>query len=146
MGDKLTDHQQKMLDKHKDTICENISAGKSLRSICTEHKISHRGVFIWLRVDEEFRKQYARARKEQADTLFDEILEIVDGADDPDVQSRRLRMDARKWMAGKMRPKKYGDTIQQKISGPDGEKLEVNPSEKLTELLSGIAKRSGKTS
>lgn len=38
------------------------------------------------------------------------------------------------------------DKVKSEVSGPEGEPLEVNPSQKLTELLSGIAKRSGTTS
>jgi hypothetical protein len=31
-----------------------------------------------------------------------------------------LRIDARKWLAGKMAPKKYGDKQQIEHAGPDG--------------------------
>lgn len=57
-----------------------------------------------------FAEQYARARETQADALFNDILDIVDQAEDP--QIARLRMDARKWMAGKLRPKVYGDKVE----------------------------------
>lgn len=74
-------------------------------------------VLRWLRVHDEFRDQYAQAREVQADTIVDEILEIADDArngwmerqgDDGAgllvnseyIQRARLRIDARKWMAG----------------------------------------------
>jgi hypothetical protein len=77
-------------------------------------------VYRWLMENEEFREQYACARELQADTLFDECQDIADdgsndymGDDDKyngdAVQRSKLRIDTRKWMAGKLRPKKYGD-------------------------------------
>lgn len=86
----------------------------------------------WLAKDEyaSFRQQYARAREAQADALFDEMLDIADdGSNDwmerkrddgstdevlnhEHIQRSRLRIDARKWMAGKLRPKVYGDKAE----------------------------------
>ena len=66
----------------------------------------------------------------EADHFADEIIEIADDArndwmdkynndgevirvvDHEVVQRSRLRMDARRWLAGKLRPKKYGDKIE----------------------------------
>jgi len=86
-----------------------------------------------------FCDQYVRAREAQADRLAEEILEIADdGSNDTytdengnertnqEVVARsRLRVDARKWLASKMAPKKYGDKIQQEVSGADGGPLVV---------------------
>jgi len=96
-----------------DEICEHIGDGKSLRSFCEqEGRPSAPTVCRWLRMEETawFAEQYARAREAQADALFNDILDIVDQAEDP--QIARLRMDARKWMAGKLRPKVYGDKVE----------------------------------
>jgi hypothetical protein len=74
----------------------------------------------------EFADQYARAREAQADSLFDDILAIADDSQsdtytddhgnvktDQEVIGRaRLRVDARKWMAGKLRPKVYGEKLE----------------------------------
>jgi hypothetical protein len=78
-----------------------------------------------------FSEQYARAREAQADALFDEILDIADeSANDSytdengnertnqEVVARsKVRIDARKWMAGKLRPKVYGDKLDLNHSG-----------------------------
>lgn len=115
-----------------DNICEKIADGLSLREICKADELPNRStVFRWLSSNESFRDQYARAREAQADTIFDEILDIADdgrndwmlriGADDQELgwkengealRRSQLRVDARKWMAGKLRPKKYGDKIE----------------------------------
>lgn len=91
-------------------------------------------VFRWLAIHNAFSDQYARARETQADSLADEILDIADDSSrdtyedkdghtktDQEVIARsRLRVDARKWLAGKLRPKKYGEKIEQTMQGPEG--------------------------
>jgi hypothetical protein len=59
--------------------------------------------------------------------LADEIIAI---ADEPvlfaeQVARNRLRVDARKWMAGKLRPKRYGDKIEHEVGGVDGKNLNM---------------------
>jgi hypothetical protein len=115
-----------------DLICEALAEGHSLRSICKADEMpSKANVFRWLNSNKEFADQYARARETQADTLFDDILAIADdGSNDTytdddgnirtnqDVIARsKLRVDARKWMAGKLRPKVYGEKLA--IGGAD---------------------------
>ena len=125
-GGRPTDYCVEVADE----ILERIADGESLRSICREeHMPSKSAVFRWLGLHDEFRDQYARAREAQADSLFDDVLEIADdarndwmernGKDDvgwalngEHVQRTRLRIDARKWMAGKLRPKTYGEKIE----------------------------------
>lgn len=120
-----------------DAICERLAEGESLRSICLDEEMpASSTVFKWLAANEAFAEQYGRAREAQADTLFDEILDIADdGSNDWMVQNTKdgealgwrengealrrsaLRVDARKWMAGKLRPKKYGDKVMTEHSG-----------------------------
>jgi len=57
----------------------------------------------------EFSEQYARARERRAEVLADEILDIADKAED--AQIARLQVDARKWAASKLDPKRYGDRL-----------------------------------
>lgn len=65
----------------------------------------------WLHDEDrqDFRDQYARAREDQADTYADQMVEIADTEDDP--QRARVRIDARKWVSSKLRPKRYGDRL-----------------------------------
>jgi hypothetical protein len=94
----------------------------------------------WLNKHAEFRDQYARAREMQAEHFADEILEIADDGsndwierenaagrvvaaiDHEHIQRSRLRVDARRWLMGKMAPKKYGDKVE--VTGKDGGPLE----------------------
>lgn len=109
-------------------ICARLADGKSLRSICLDENMPDKAtVFRWLAAHEEFRDQYTCAREAQADTIFDEMLDIADdGTSDiePDgsvnqehIQRAKLRIETRKWMAGKLRPKKYGDKVEHEHSG-----------------------------
>ena len=124
-------------DAIADTICERIAGGESLRGICSEEGMPHAGtVCRWLAAREPFREQYARAREAQADALFDDILHIADTPvegvktktkDDGSIETqtgdmiehRRLQVDARKWMAAKLQPKKYGDKLTNVHEGGD---------------------------
>lgn len=131
-------------------ICARIADGESLRTICRDEGMPARGtVHRWLIANPEFQDQYERSRAYQADTLFDEILDIADdGSNDwmekfdgeggnigwkengEAIGRSRLRIDARKWMAGKMRPKKYSD--KQDIN------LNHGVQDSLSDLLSEI--------
>jgi hypothetical protein len=110
-----------------DAICERIADGESLRAICRDERMPDKAtVFRWLYQFPEFRDQYARAREAQADTLADEIIDIADDnsrdvVEDGDgnrvvnhdvVARARLRIDARKWIASKLKPKSYGDRLE----------------------------------
>lgn len=91
-------------------ICSRLADGDSLRGICSEPDMPDREtVRRWLREKEDFRGQYARAREDQADVYAEDVVVIADT--EPDPQVARVRIDARKWAAGKLAPKKYGDRI-----------------------------------
>ena len=85
-------------------------------------------IFSWLRTKPEFLEQYARAKQESADALAEELLDIADdGSNDwmesnkpgnqgydmngEALQRSRLRVDTRKWLMSKQKPKKYGDKM-----------------------------------
>ena len=106
-------------------ICDRIADGESLVKICSDPKMPKKtAVYEWLLRHKEFAEIYARAREDQADTLADEIhaisdelpQQIVDDKgktryDSAYVQWQKNRVDARKWVAAKLKPKKYSDRI-----------------------------------
>jgi len=99
-----------------DSICERIAQGESLVSICSSKPMpAYRTVQDHLISNEEFSHRYARAREEQADHYADEIIAIADNADDP--AKARLQIDARKWVASKLKPKKYSEKLA--VGGAD---------------------------
>ena len=91
------------------TICSRLVAGESLNSISKDKAMpSIVTIYAWMRKFPEFLKNYEEAKANQIDTLADEILEISDNKDEGKVQRDRLRIDTRKWIAERMKPKKYG--------------------------------------
>lgn len=125
------------IENHGDALCAELALGRSLRSVCKDEGMPSIAVVMgWLRVSEPFQAQYARAKEEAADALADEIVEIADdGSNDwmekldkdsqpvgwllngEHVQRSKLRVDARKWIAAKLKPKKYGDRTQHEHTG-----------------------------
>ena len=112
-----------------DSICDIIStSNKSLRTIALELNIPVTTILQWLRDNIEFSNQYARAKEMQADFLAEEIIEISEHTEEDHtaftgtnvVQRDKLRIEARKWVAAKLKPKKYGDRLDLTT---DGEKL-----------------------
>jgi hypothetical protein len=58
-----------------------------------------------------------RAREEQADHCFQEIIDIADNATPETVNVARLRVDSRKFAVARLAPKKYGDHVEHEHSG-----------------------------
>ena len=54
------------------------------------------------------------AREEQADGFADEIIDIADSVtpETGEVAKAKLQIDARKWKASKLAPKKYGEKLE----------------------------------
>lgn len=95
-------------------ICRRIADGESVRSIVKEEEMpSSATIFNWL-LDEdkkEFLEQYETARNIQAETMFEELLEIADNSKQENVMRDRLRVDTRKWYLSKVLPKKFGEKL-----------------------------------
>lgn len=147
-----------------DEICSRIVDGRSLRSIAADEDMPSVATIIkWLRDFPRFTAQYARAKEEQADVLAEEILDISDdgrndwmerliGEDIPvgwtlngeHIQRSKLRVDSRKWIAAKLKPKKYGDFQRHEVDASvttfEGADLSVLSADEL-ETLTAIARK-----
>jgi hypothetical protein len=136
MSSAITGRPSDYSEQMADTICERLTQGESLRTICADEGMPHAGtVCRWLAKHDTFREQYVLAREAQAELHADEMVEIADdghndwmeknfGEDTRWVENgeaiRRsaLRIDTRKWVASRLLPKKYGDKTQ--LTGADG--------------------------
>lgn len=125
----------------EDEILARIAKGQSVVDICEDDWLpSQSTLYKRLSNDPAFAERYARAREVQADTLFDEILQIADDGRNDWMERRgedskgyvengealrrsEIRINARKWMAGKLRPKVYGDRSVIEGPGANGEHL-----------------------
>lgn len=129
-----TDYTQELADK----ICAQLAQGDSMRTVCVADDMpAMTTMFRWLREKPEFKQQYEKAKEEAADALAEDMLDIADDAsndwmvvhrkDDSEgwqlngehVQRSRLRIDTRKWIAAKLKPKKYGDKLDMTTNGKD---------------------------
>ena len=147
-------------------ICIRIAEGESLRQILRgEGMPAQSTVYDWLLRHPEFAEQYTRAREEQADTLADEIIAIADeqpeiiavvdkktGAliehklDGAFLQWQKNRIEARKWTAMKLKPKKYGDRMAvEGVEGGAAIKTEDTNANKFLDIIKNMemTKRAG---
>jgi hypothetical protein len=95
-------------------IVDGIYDGFSLTRLLQERRIGRRRFDNYLQQYPELLQSYIRARASFADVTADEILEIADT--EPDPQRARNRIDARKWLASKLRPDVYGDRIDLNVN------------------------------
>lgn len=120
-----------------DAICELLATGWSVRRIC-EYGEDETGVkmpalrtfYMWLRTNEDFAHQYARAKEDGVEAEIEAAQDIADdGRNDwmeifdknganigwrvngEAVQRSKLRVDLIKWKASKLKAKKYGDKL-----------------------------------
>lgn len=139
-------------------ICLRIAEGESLREIVKSEGMPERTtIYEWLLNKPDFANQYTRAREEQADTLADEIIAIADEQpeiipvldkrtgeliehklDNAFLQWQKNRIDARKWTAMKLKPKKYGDRVA--LAGDSESPIKVEAEVQAEALLGALLK------
>jgi hypothetical protein len=139
-------------------ICLRIAEGESLREIVKMEGMPERAtIYEWLLKKPDFADQYTRAREEQADTLADEIIAIAD--EQPEIipvvdkktgmliehkldgaflQWQKNRIDARKWTAMKLKPKKYGERVA--LAGDAESPLKIEAEVQAETLLTAMLK------
>ena len=106
-------------------IIGRVSAGKALSTVLADP-----GYPTWVSFhammdqDDKLRAAYEKAVQDRADKLADEILQL---SDEPMpehlegamasawVQQKRMQVDARKWIASKLKPRTYGDRIDMTV-------------------------------
>lgn len=117
-------------DDAESAILEIIRNGGTLDEAAEAAKVSARTVLRWLEAGDEFRRKYAQAREDQGDWFADKIALI---ALDPAREGSDItaRVNALKWLAGKRKPKVYGDKITNEHSGPDGGPIQVSRVERV---------------
>lgn len=108
-------------DELSQHICDLLIEGKSLRQICEADDMPHRRTVLrWLEAHGEFATRYARARESQGDLMDDKILETAEASTPATAAADRVKIDAYKWRASKLVPKRYGEAVQMKHSGAIG--------------------------
>lgn len=108
-----------------DEICLRVGKGQSLNKICQDDHIPCRAtIYSWMQENNHFLNNYVKAKADSADAHAEKIMELsfMEGVDekDPkyyydaqgnkrvDAQLLKVQIDALKWTASKLKPKKYG--------------------------------------
>ena len=99
-------------------LCAQLAQGKSVRTVCKMASMpSCSTVFLWLANNKAFSEQYEKAVESRADAMIEDMLEFADDTTE-NPQRSRLQIDTRKWIASKLKARKYGDKLE--VSGdPD---------------------------
>lgn len=135
-------------------LCQHIVSGGHLAGFVKERGFAYVTVLDWINADQKRTEMYARAREDRADVLADEIVAIADEEctmvktddgtgqtevvfDSTAVARNRLRVDARKWAASKLKPRTYGDKIA--VGGAEDLPAIAHTHEMTDEALMAIA-------
>lgn len=112
--------------KQVDEVLARMEAGESMNSACNAVGIN-RVTFKLTLFDMEAVSEYARALAVLAEHHADRISASIEEAKrgEIDHQIARLEVDAHKWLASKMLPRRYSDKHQHEHSGPDGQPIET---------------------
>lgn len=99
-------------------VLRHIEEGKSLRQI---QKLSGMPsvstILKWRRENEEFSKLYDEAKLDMMEVMADQIMEISDEENPDDTARAKLRVDTRKWLMARLANRRYGDKIEQNVTG-----------------------------
>lgn len=118
-----------------DELCERIASGRSVVDVCSDKDMPDAAtVYRRMAKNPEFAASIARAREAQQDAEAEKIVTMADKATIKNWPVVKLRIDARKWRAAKLAPKRYGDKIETTLQGPDG-----GPVRTEVDLASGLA-------
>lgn len=113
-------------------ICNAIaSSNEGLEHLCAAnpHWPERANIFIWMRKYPGFRDKYMSAKEQQAEVQVDYMLALANephkyvdpdtGFQRTDVPMLRVKMDAIKWQASKLAPKRFADKTETIISNPE---------------------------
>lgn len=124
-----------------DVILERLANGESMVQICASDEMPGlRTVMRWAKDNDDFGTEYAQAREAQAEVMDDKILTAADGAK-ADPQAARVQIDAYKWRAAKLAPKRYGEKIDVTSGGDKIEPDEITRATRLAAIFSELDKR-----
>jgi hypothetical protein len=105
-----------------ETILKDIEDGLSLRKTSDKHSISTRTIWEFIQANQKNENRYAQAKEKQIENLLEEIHTLEDEMQaeiricEPKIANAvatgyRTRIDNLKWIASKLKPKKYGERL-----------------------------------
>lgn len=145
-------------------ICDRLALGESVSAVFRKPEPgypSETTFWRWLNADPELKKLYEAGVERRSEKYAEEVVEITDAAGSvllhpetgdpilrPDgtpvmvldrvaIEHAKLRADARKWVASRLLPKRYGDRTT--IAGDADNPLTVDITDARATLLRGLA-------
>ena len=107
-------------------VCEMIAEGKSLTEIAAADGMPNKSTVLrWASKDEEFRVKYEAAMALRIEGIVEGMIEIADSDRGP--RDKQVMLDARKWIAGRFIPSKYGTKVTNVMENPDGTSMDTAP-------------------
>ena len=101
-----------------------VASGESLRSWAVANGFVQQTVINWIEADEDRVGQYAGARSDREDTVFDSLDEVstsaVSAKTAVEIAGLRLKSDNIKWKLARMNAKKFGDKVTTELTGANG--------------------------
>lgn len=143
-AEKLKKRPQLYTEDLADEICMWLASGKSLARYCKiDGNVSYATIQRWIWKGhkwyrEDFHKRYEEARRQQAQFMIDQIVDIADDGTNDFIEltakdgkktyrldaehlgRSKLRVDTRQWIAKNLLPKIYGDKVGLKVDEESG--------------------------
>lgn len=119
-------YSQTQIDTLFNSILKEIEKWRPVRKILKDDWMPDVTTFYkWLRESDDKTKQYAHACNTRAENIFDEMIDIADDTtkdtkfdaewneivNQDNIQRARLKVETRKWVLGKLNPKKFWDKL-----------------------------------
>lgn len=99
-----------------DHALAEVANGVSLATIARSLGVKRQTLSAAIHNDTDLEERYESARRQAADAMAEEIIEIADS--ESDANKAKVRCDARKWLASKFLPARYGEKLDLNISAP----------------------------
>ena len=139
-----------------DAVLESIAGGEWTRAALKLHGVDAQQFYRTMDRDDDAAQRYARAKAAQMMAVAEELQEIQDerpplrdpgglNPGDPRVDPawvtwQKNRVDTRKWLLAKLAPKKFGDRVEQVLTGAEGGPIQTESTVALPGLEEFAAK------
>lgn len=127
----MNDIKTPITEEQFNDVCNLVEINISVNRACKQINISKRSFYEYIEiVGKSAENRYTHAKEQQIEHMVDELQDIeteclqkVETIEDPKkanalVQTYKLKMDNVKWIASKLKAKKYGDKVD--ITNSDG--------------------------
>jgi hypothetical protein len=104
-------------EKVGNDICRRLSEGETLSSITKSLGIAQNNIYDWVAAHKSFAEKYESARKHQAISLVNELLDNSNQLESERALGMKVRADIIRWYAGRVNPELFGDVKRLELKG-----------------------------